>query len=169
MTDTDHTAFPIEFDPREQRMRGHAMHGNTPFDVPYISQVTENLWQGGCTSGLMLPPHIKNVVSLYPWEAYDNRHQLQSMTAVRMYDDLEGPNTEHVVGIATWVNVCRAQGVTLVHCQAGLNRSGMVAAVALMLDGMSADDAIELLRESRSPAVLCNPNFVEWLHELDLG
>lgn len=166
---TDHTAFPIEFDPREQRMRGTAVHGNTPFDVPYISQVTDNLWQGGCTRGLLLPPHIEHVVSLYPWEAYDNRHDLASMTSIRLYDDLEGPDTEHIVAIAYWVNACRARGVTLVHCQAGLNRSGMVAAVALMLDGMCSHDAIALLRESRSPAVLCNPSFVTWLHELEHG
>lgn len=168
MSSTDPTAIPMQVDPREQRMRGVAVHGNTPFEVPYISHILDNLWQGGCASGLMLPPNIMHVVSLYPWEKYDTRHNLDSMLYVRMYDDLEGPNTELVVGLARWVNVCCARGVTLVHCQAGLNRSGMVAAVALMLDGLSSDEAIELLRATRSPAVLCNPNFVSWLHELEL-
>lgn len=166
---SDPTRIDIEFDPREQRMRGTAVHGNTPFDVPYISPITDDLWQGGCTDGLILPPVIDHVVSLYPWERYSNRHELKSLLSVRLYDDLEGPNTETIIGIARWVNVCRQSGVTLVHCQAGLNRSGMVAAVALMLEGRTADEAITLLRSSRSPAVLCNPNFVEWLQTLDLG
>jgi protein-tyrosine phosphatase len=51
----------------------------------------------------------------------------------------------------------------LVHCQAGLNRSGVVVAYALMLNGMSAAEAIARIRERRSPAVLCNPQFERWL------
>jgi protein-tyrosine phosphatase len=59
------------------------------------------------------------------------------------------------------------KGKTLVHCQAGLNRSGLVAAVALMKLGRTADEAIKLLRDSRSPMVLCNDTFVSQLHQLD--
>jgi len=33
-----------------------------------------------------------------------------------------------------------------------------------MLSGESVDDAIDLLRENRSPYALCNPDFVDWLH-----
>lgn len=161
----DPTAFEIEFDPRVSRMRGTAIHGDTPFDVPFISQVTEDLWQGGCKNGLVLPSHIAHVVSLYPWERYTNDHTLKSMLSVRMYDSLDGPDPEQVISIATWVNVCRKTGPTLVHCQAGLNRSGMVTAVALILDGYDVTDAIALLRKQRSPAVLCNPVFEDWLVE----
>jgi protein-tyrosine phosphatase len=50
-----------------------------------------------------------------------------------------------------------------VHCQAGLNRSGLITARALMLRGMSATDAIQLLRKRRDPAVLCNAVFANWL------
>lgn len=169
---SDPTRIDIEFDrddPRGVMMRGVAIHGNTPFECPYISQITEDLWQGGCSNGLVLPDHIVNVVSLYPWERYKARHKLNSELYVRLYDDLEGPNTDQIIGIARYVNTCRKTGPTLVHCQAGLNRSGMVAAVALMLGdgGMFAKQAIRLLRETRSPAVLCNPSFVEWLENLE--
>lgn len=160
---TDHTAFPIEFDPREQRMRGTAIHGNTPFDVPYISEVTDNLWQGGCTNGLMLPPHIDHLVSLYPWERYTRRHELKSNLSVRLYDSVDGFDPDQFVALAQWVNVCRRSGPVLVHCQAGLNRSGLVAGLALVLDGMAPSEAVALLREKRSPAVLCNPVFAAWL------
>lgn len=165
---SDPTAIDIDFDPREQRMRGVAVHGNVPFDVPFISQIDENLWTGGCQNGLILPRHIEHVVSLYPWESYQTlgRAKLFTDLKVRMYDTARGgPDPEHVRAIATWVNVCRSMGPTLAHCQAGLNRSGLVAAAALMLGGMSADEAITLLREKRSPAVLCNSAFIRWLRE----
>ena len=158
----DPTRIDIDFDPREQRMRGRAYHGNTPFDVPYISQITDDLWTGGCTDGLVLPPEIAHVVSLYPWEAYTIKHELRSLLSVRMYDS-EDQGFEQVNAIAAWVNVCRRDGPTLVHCQAGLNRSGLVAARALTLDGMSGSEAISLLREKRSPAVLCNRAFELWI------
>ena len=67
---TDPTRIDISFDPRERRMRGYARHGNTPFDVPFVSQITDNLWTGGCEDGLVLPANIAHVVSLYPWETY---------------------------------------------------------------------------------------------------
>lgn len=79
-----------------------------------------------------------------------------------MYDSSD-QGFAQVDAIAAWVNVCRKDGPTLVHCQAGLNRSGLVAARALTLDGMNAADAIALLREKRSPAVLCNRSFESWL------
>lgn len=159
----DPTAFPIQFDPREQRMRGTAIHGNTPFDVPFVSKITDNLWQGGCENGLVLPTEVVHVVSLYPWEAYKVRHELQSHTSVRLYDDLDGPDREQMVALARWINVCRKTGVTLVHCQAGLNRSGLLAGLALVLEGRTPADAVALLRSTRSPAVLCNPVFEDWL------
>lgn len=149
----------MEQDPRAQRFRGIAHHGHTPFDVPYISPVAVNLYQGGCKTGLVLPSEIKHVVSLYPWERYTNKHQVDSYTEVRMYDSLDGPNWDQVEALADWINVCRMLAPTLVHCQAGLNRSGLLAAVALVRGGMVPSEAIDLLRSSRSPAVLCNPLF----------
>lgn len=165
----DPTAIAIEVDPRERRMRGTAVHGNTPFDVPFVSAITGDLWTGGCQNGLVLPGEIRHVVSLYPWEGYTLRHELDSNLQVRLYDDLAGPDRDHMEAIARWVNVCRATGVTLVHCQAGLNRSALVAGLALVLDGSTPDDAIALLREKRSPAVLCNPSFAEWLRGYEVA
>lgn len=56
--------------------------------------------------------------------------------------------------------------VCLIHCQAGLNRSGLLAARTLMKRGHTADEAIALLREKRSPLVLCNDAFENWLRSL---
>lgn len=156
---TDPTRIDLAVDPLAQRMTGVAYHGGTPFDVPYMSKITENLWQGGCRDGLVLPHHIKHVVSLYPWERYRVAHELDSHMAVRLYDSLDTPDDGQLEALAGWVNVCRRTGPVLVHCQAGLNRSGLVAGLALVLDGTPPADAVALLRSSRSPAVLCNPAF----------
>lgn len=159
----DPTAFAIDFDPRAQRMRGVAVHGNTPFDVPFISNIAPNLWQGGCEDGLVLPREIKHVVSLYKWEQYTVEHELESSLTVTMYDSLDGPDYDQVKALAQWVNICRQTGPVLVHCQAGLNRSSLVAATALVLDGLSPEGAIALLRNVRSKACLCNPVFFDWV------
>lgn len=158
----DPTRIPLQLDPREQRMIGHAYHGNTPFDVPYVSQIDDTLWTGGCADGFVLPGDIEHVVSLYPWERYRQHDGVVSSLYVRMYDSAD-QGYEQVGDIARWVNVCRGSGPTLVHCQAGLNRSALVAATALILDGMGPLEAIALLREKRSPAVLCNRAFERWL------
>ena len=162
----DPTRINIDwYDPRNARMRGVATHGRTPFDVPYISQIDGNLWQGGCANGLTLPDEIVHLVSLYPWEQYATHGELRSSLTVVMYDSTD-QGFEQVDAIAAWVNVCAADGPTLVHCQAGLNRSSLVAARALMLRGATADEAIRTLRENRSPACLCNPAFEEYLRSL---
>jgi protein-tyrosine phosphatase len=158
----DPTRIALKADPRTRRMTGVTAHGYIPFDVPFITEIVPGLWQGGCEDGLVLPAHIKHVVSLYPWEKYKVRHELASMVAVRMKDGT-GEDMGPVPVLAAWVNACRKSGPVLVSCQAGLNRSSLVTAMALMLGGMTADAAIGLIREKRSPACLCNPAFERWL------
>lgn len=165
MRTDDPTRIEIRTDPLKQRMSGYATHGMTAFDVPYMSQISGNLWQGGCKDGLALPSLIQHVVSLYPWERYRVDHELLSFLEFRMYDSLH-QTFEQVERLATWVSECMDNGPTLVHCQAGLNRSSLVAARALMLQGRTADEAIRLIRESRSPACLCNPAFEQHLRDL---
>lgn len=165
----DPTAFDIDFDPRERVMSGETRHGHIRFSVPYISEIHYNLWSGGCEDGLVLPRQIKHLVSLYQWESYSVKHELDSTLTVKMYDDLDGPVDEQILTLARWVNVCRETGPVLVHCQAGLNRSGMVTAAAMMLAGMTATEAIKQLREKRSEACLCNPVFEDWLLNLTVN
>lgn len=155
----DPTRIDIDTDPTTRRMSGVAYHGNTPFDVPFISEIGANLWQGGCEEGLLLPSYITHVISLYPWERYEIIHEVRSELYVQMYDS-ESQGYEQVDAVAEWINLCRRTGPTLVHCQAGLNRSSLVAARALFLDGIvTGSKIVEHLRETRSPAVLCNPAF----------
>ena len=54
----------------------------------------------------------------------------------------------------------------LIRCQAGWNRSGLIMALVLMREGYTADKAISLIRQKRSPHALCNKNFENWLRSL---
>lgn len=167
MDDVDPTRIDIKFDPMRKRMEGIAYHGNTPFSVPYISQISKHLFQGGCENGLILPNEITFVLSLYPWEKYtlhDNAERLE----VKMYDSLDQAfgQVDDLAGVV--ISRLEAEENVLVHCQAGLNRSSLIAARVLMLmNDWDADTAIKTIRENRSPACLCNPAFEEHLRSLD--
>lgn len=65
--------------------------------------------------------------------------------------------------MADYVNLCRATGPTLVHCQQGWNRSGLIVALALIRAGMEPAAAIALIREKRQPECLSNQVFHDWL------
>ena len=157
----DFTALKTDLE--THHIEGIAREGNTPFECDLISHVEGNLWQGGCINGVNLKGCFDHIVSLYPWERYAPGKDLDSFTEVRLYDGPKVPNTEQLYSLARWINICKAHGPTLVHCQAGLNRSGLLAGLSLVLDGKTPAEAIALLRHSRTSAVLCNKSFETWL------
>lgn len=86
-----------------------------------------------------------------------------------MHDNERLPDIDVLDAMADIVNTLRRLGATLVHCHAGLNRSGLVCARALMRGGHSAHAAIAKVRAARGEFALCNDHFVEWLinHDRD--
>lgn len=54
----------------------------------------------------------------------------------------------------------------IVSCHMGLNRSGVVAALALVLEGATPDEAVESVRAARGPLALCNRSFVELVRKV---
>jgi protein-tyrosine phosphatase len=137
------------------------------FSAPLITHmVTVNgageLWQGGCINGVVLDSDFDQVVSLYPWEKFklDVHTERVEITA---YDSPSQDPTVFV-SAAKMVSDLVLQGKkVLVHCQAGLNRSGVVCALALINLGYGPQEAIDLMREKRSPMVLCNESFERWV------
>ena len=81
------------------------------------------------------------------------------------YDsDLSASDAQRVVRVARAAHQRWTSGdQVLIRCQAGVNRSGLVTALVLMLEGYSAVDAIALIRAKRSPHVLSNRHFDSWL------
>lgn len=155
----------LKSDLETHHIEGIAREGNMQFDCPLITQVEDNLWQGGCINGVNLRGLFKHIISLYPWERYNPGGDLDSFTEVRLLDGPVVPEPDKLYALARWINICREQGPTLVHCQAGLNRSGLLVGLSLVLRGKTPDDAIALMRNSRTKAVLCNAKFVGWLRE----
>jgi Dual specificity phosphatase, catalytic domain len=147
-------------DPLARRFKGTVCHGNTPFDVPFMSKVQNDLWIGGVITGLVLPPFVRHVVSLFPWEHYEFGDEPPSTELRVDMQDSENQGFEMVEALAGWVNECRRSGPVLVHCQGGLNRSALIVARSLYDKGFgSGEQIIAHLRAVRSPAVLCNKHF----------
>lgn len=188
MTEDEHidqtTGLPVEdptFTPLEELARfradptnpflahesGYTNHGRYRIDCPYITEIAPNLYMGGTDARLVLPELIDYYLTLYPWGSYKINHQLKEHEIVTMYDALE-QNLDDILTWAKWVQDRRERGNVLVTCQAGLNRSGIIVATSLVLDGYTPEEAVALLREKRSPAVLCNPAFEDWVLALKL-
>lgn len=85
------------------------------FSCPLISEITENLWMGGCLHAIKLDDDFTHVISLYPWEKY----QLGEATKreeFKLYDQGEIPDVGQLHSIANKINKYRKQGKVLVHC-----------------------------------------------------
>ena len=136
------------------------------FNAPLISHIEGNLYVGGCIGGVRLDDDFAHVISLYKWEQYELGPNT-SRTEVTMYDSGDVPDAAQIDKLADLVVSGLRDGKTLVHCQAGLNRSNLIAATALIKMGRTPREAIDLLREKRSPVVLCNRAFEGWLLTLD--
>lgn len=152
MSEADLTTHYIE---------GIARMGNTPFRVSLFSHIIGNLWSGGCPVR-EVPKDFRFIVCLYPQEPY-RRHEHQTYLEARLYDGTEIPDPPLLYALADYINAVEPFGKTLVHCQAGLNRSALLVGLALTRQGMKPIDAIKLLRKQRSEAVLCNQTFEAWL------
>lgn len=146
-------------------IQGFTAHGNHEFNVPLYSQIRGDLWTGGCPVG-RCPREFRFVVCLYPWGEYGVDSSC-SYTRVRLYDSEDLPDVRLLRALGRYVAAVSQIGPTLVHCQAGLNRSGLVAGLALVELGLNPHDAVDLLREKRCSAVLCNRAFEDYLLSLE--
>lgn len=159
---------PVAADWRSHHIEGYAVAAmdageNGHFSAPLISHIEDNLYVGGCIDGVRLDDDFQSVFSLYKWERYALGPTTERVE-ITMYDSGDVPPADQLHEIADAVSAALDRGgKVLVHCQAGLNRSNLIAALALMKRGRTAEDAIALLREKRSPVVLCNRAFAHWL------
>ena len=142
-----------------------------------FSEILPNLYMGGTGDfdivqfGKRLPElhereEFDAVVTCYSyaqpmsWYVHENR-----------YGFADGPLDHETFvkaqELASWLHFeWKAGRRCLSRCAAGLNRSGLIVALVLMLDGYSADDAIALIRKKRDRNALFNLDFVRKLKAL---
>lgn len=103
------------------------------------------------------------VVTLYAW-AQPVGWEVEELRYGFGDGALHGADLARVLRAATWAHDrWQAGDRVLVRCQAGLNRSGLVTALVLVMAGWDPAEAIRHIRSRRSPHALFNSHFVRWL------
>jgi len=130
-----------------------------------ISKIRDNLFLGA------KPDEINDFRYVFAFNG-TNHYVVpnETMVVTRPFqdDDYNLPSEDMIHEMAKMVLHYSKKGPTLVHCLAGYNRSALVLGMALRYDGMSADDAIALMRKRRDPAVLFNKLFESFVKNAEL-
>lgn len=133
-------------------------------DMPYISHVWGNFYVGGVEYGIKLPYHFRNVIQLFSYESYDIEHTPVGHWVFQLSDSTSQELSE-VDEIARIAIEAGKLGHTLIHCQAGMNRSCLVMSRVLQMNGFTARESVDMIREKRTKYALCNPEFERWTLE----
>lgn len=143
------------------------------------TEIIPGLWVGGHDYNISrtggqdivseIPSGFDLTVSLFSrpgFEPTEGRHLVY-----RFEDERGALNTgstlETVMRAAAEVTFAVEHGQrVLSRCQAGLNRSSLVAGIAMVALGYEGVDAVQLIRARRSPWALCNADFEGFLRSL---
>jgi len=147
------------------------------YDLPVWSEILPNLWMGGTdyadrvglpfNTPFVTTENFDTAVTMYgyanpaDWYVAEYRYPILDSTDVAF--DMDVIHGLVKTAYKDWKNGKRV----LIRCQAGLNRSGLITALVLMMDGFTADEAINLIRTNRDPMCLYNDAFVGWLKRQD--
>lgn len=143
-------------------------------EVPLYSEIVPGLWMGGTDD----------------YDTVDRPGQLPRLSAEKEFDavvtlnvyaspfgwyvkelrfgfpdsSLGEEHIEEIERIADWAYVEWKKGrKVLVRCQAGMNRSGLIIALILIRNRISAAEALKLIRKKRHPDALGNHSYVEYI------
>lgn len=143
-------------------------------DVPLYSEIAPGLWMGGTDDydtvdrpgelpRLSAEKEFDAVVTLnayaspFGWYVKELRYGFPDSS-------LDEDQVDEIERIADWAYLEWKKGrKVLVRCQAGMNRSGLVTALILIRDRISAAEAIKLIRKKRDIDALSNPSYVEYI------
>ncbi len=135
------------------------------------SEIMTGLWMGGhrwVDPGGLRPTVVADefdlVVSLFARPGHGPAEGVEHLVLAIPDDPLAAHQIARVGELARTVADAVRQGrTTLVRCQYGYNRSGLVVGQALIELGHDAPAAIELIRRRRSPWALHNRTFEDYL------
>lgn len=157
----------MDFESLSADLVSHPITGYLPdrryIDLPLISHIKDNFYVGGYQD-VDLGDFFSHIFSLYQWKKY--RFGPDTVLVAReMYDTPDLVDVETVEEVSDLiVEALKTGGNVLSQCQAGINRSNLIATRVLMKHyNMTAVEAIELLRKQRGELVLANKTFEGWL------
>jgi protein-tyrosine phosphatase len=132
-------------------------------------RIAPKLWMGGRPS-----PEACQAFDVVVLCAEEHQPELPCETVNAPIDDAKPTEAEilTVIKTAKRVNALRSQGRrVLVTCYEGRNRSGLVVALAMMLNGSTARSAVHRIRSSRRPPSggrpLSNEHFLTFLKKVE--
>lgn len=147
------------------------------YDLVVWSEILPNLWMGGThyadrvgldyDTPFVTTENFDTAITMYgyanPADWYVAEYRYPILDSEDVDFDLSVIRNLVKTAYKDWKSGKRV----LIRCQAGLNRSGLITALVLMMDGFTADEAINLIRTTRDPMCLYNETFVAWLNRQD--
>jgi hypothetical protein len=130
--------------------------------IPAWTVIGDHLILGAHPADTM-PPNVDAIANVDSFRFYDIPDGVLYLHfAYRDANVIPDSTDLHIV--ASSLNDLRAAGKTVfIHCRLGLNRSALLTGLVLIDEGYRAKDAIELMRNLRSPYVLENKTFERYL------
>jgi protein-tyrosine phosphatase len=140
-------------------------------------QVSKNLWVGGLPTDPEAVDKNFDVLVLAAKEFQDifPVHKFPGTRVIHApMEDAKPSKEEQAIALKAGLEVLehnRRGRKVLVTCIAGVNRSALIAGLAMVIGGIEADKAIERIRARRHPASgstpLFNKHFVKMLQDVD--
>lgn len=140
------------------------------------SEILPGLWQGGTHDheeyDVVSPSPNSRPIGLDEFDVVGTFYQYAQPVKWHVFEirypfmdgDLHDANMGYLLNIARALHAeWKAGRRVLTRCQAGWNRSGLVTALILIIEGYSAEAAIDLIRRRRSTDALCNHRFEKFL------
>ena len=130
--------------------------------IPAWTLIGDHLILGAHPADTM-PPNVDAIANVDSFRFYDIPDGIVYLNFA--YRDANViPDLTDLRIAASFLNDLRAAGKTVfIHCRLGLNRSGLLTGLVLIDEGYRAKDAIEMMRNLRSPHVLENETFERYL------
>jgi protein-tyrosine phosphatase len=130
--------------------------------IPAWTVIGDHLILGAHPADRM-PTNVDAIANVDSFRFYDVPDRVLYLHfAYRDTDAIPDSADLHIV--ASSLNELRAAGKTVfIHCRLGLNRSALLTGLVLIDEGYRAKDAIEMMRNLRSPYVLENKTFERYL------
>jgi protein-tyrosine phosphatase len=129
--------------------------------IPAWTIIGDHLILGAHPADTM-PPNVDAIANVDSFRFCDLPERILYMHFA--YRDTDAiPDATDLRTSATFLNDLRAGKTIFIHCRLGLNRSALLTGLVLIDEGYRAEDAIELMRNLRSPYVLENKTFERYL------